>query len=260
MHNYININKLKKSLVNFKRHRPFSVAVVDGFFNKKIINALHKEFPKYNFNEFYKYNNPVENKKALNNWNSFPSKTYEVFNFLNSQKFVENLSRYTKIKKLFPDIGLHGGGWHAMGKNGKLNPHLDYSIHPKLKLKRKLNLIIFLNKNWKKHWGGKTQFYTHDKTGNSHSRVFKEVLPKFNRAVLFDTSKNSWHAVSKVNCSKKNFRKSLAIYYLTNPTKKTNKRKKALYSLFDHQKKNKKLVKFVERRSKEKSASKVYIY
>ena len=221
---------------------------------------MNKEFPKYNFSEFYKYDNPVENKKALNNWNNFPPTTYKVMSFLNSEYFVKHLSKLTKINKLFSDIGLNGGGWHAMGNIGKLNPHLDYSIHPKLNLKRKLNLIIFLNKNWKKTWGGRTQFYTHNKKDNTHREIFKEVIPKFNRALLFDTSQNSWHGVSKIKCPKKQYRKSLAIYFLTNKSSKTIKRKKALYSLLQNQKKNKKLIKFVKERSKEKSASKVYVY
>jgi hypothetical protein len=46
---------------------------------------------------------------------------------------------------LYPDPGLHGGGWHMHGAGGNLNPHLDYSIHPKSGLMRKLNIIIYLS-------------------------------------------------------------------------------------------------------------------
>ena len=47
---------------------------------------------------------------------------------------------------MIPDYGLHGGGWHLMHHKGKLNPHLDYFIHPKANLQRKYNLIVFLSK------------------------------------------------------------------------------------------------------------------
>tara|TARA_B100001063_G_scaffold196376_1_gene188323 strand:+ start:291 stop:740 length:450 start_codon:yes stop_codon:yes gene_type:complete len=147
-----------------------------------------------------------------------------------------------------------------MGNKGKLNPHLDYSLHPKLKLKRKLNIIIFLSKGWKKSWGGETQFYNHDPKLNSPKKLFNEVTPKFNRAILFDTSLKSWHGVKKVICPKNISRKTLAVYYLTNPSKNTSKRKKALYKPQTDQKITKKLLKFIDKRSNEKSASKVYIY
>ena len=44
---------------------------------------------------------------------------------------------------LYPDCGLHGGGWHTHGVGGKLNMHPDYAIHPKSGLERQLNLIIY---------------------------------------------------------------------------------------------------------------------
>ena len=37
-----------------------------------------------------------------------------------------------------------------MHHKGKLNPHLDYFIHPKANLQRKYNLIVFLSKDGKK--------------------------------------------------------------------------------------------------------------
>ena len=46
--------------------------------------------------------------------------------------------------KLFIDPGLHGGGWHIHSNKGNLNPHLDYSIHPKMDIQRRLNLIVYL--------------------------------------------------------------------------------------------------------------------
>ena len=97
---------------------------------------IELEFPKYNSKDWFTYDNPVEHKKALNDWNKFPPLTYSVFSYLNSEKFIELIRRYTNLK-LYPDHGLHGGGWHIHGKGGNLNPHLDYSIHPKCGLQRK---------------------------------------------------------------------------------------------------------------------------
>ena len=79
---------------------------------------------------------------------------YSTFCYLNSTPFILKLKKITGIKKLYPDVGLHGGGLHIHGNGDKLNIHLDYSIHPKLKLQRKLNLIIYLGEGWDASWGG----------------------------------------------------------------------------------------------------------
>ncbi len=260
MKSYINFKNLKNSSKNFKKLKPFPVIVIDNFFKKKYALNLLKEFPDISNSNMFIYNNPVEIKKACNNWNMFPKTTYEIFSYLNSNEFLKKLSKITKIKKLFTDIGLNGGGWHIMGRNGKLNPHLDYSLHPKLNLKRKLNLIVFLSKVWRSNWGGETQFFKHDKKLNSPQEIYKSVIPKFNRAILFDTSINSWHGVKKIICPQKICRKTLAVYYLTHPSKNTSKRKKALYKPANNQKVTKKLLEFIKKRSNSKLASKVYIY
>ena len=74
----------------------------------------------------------------------------------------DRLSDITGITPLYPDIGLHGGGWHMSGDGGSLAVHLDYSIHPKLNLQRKLNLIIYLEEDYDSDWGGSLQFWSHD--------------------------------------------------------------------------------------------------
>ena len=70
---------------------------------------------------------------------------------LNSESTLKFFSKKLNKAKLFSDNGLNGGGWHMMNNKGRLNPHLDYSIHPKMFLQRKYNLIVFLTKNWKKN-------------------------------------------------------------------------------------------------------------
>jgi len=82
------------------------------------------------------------------------------------------------------DHGLHGGGWHIHGHGGNLNPHLDYSIHPKMKLMRKLNIIIYMSKELDDTHGGHLGLWDHDLTRNGPGKLVKEIQPKFNRAVI----------------------------------------------------------------------------
>ena len=127
---------------------------------------------------------------ALNDWNAYPSNTYQFIQYLNSEKVIDAFSEMVGVQ-LYPDHGLHGGGWHMHSRGGKLNPHLDYSIHPKLGLQRKLNLIIYFAEEWNSDWGGHLGFWSHDENKSQPKQLIKEIEIKFNRVVLFDTTCNS---------------------------------------------------------------------
>ena len=156
----INQLKLKNE---FTSGKPFHHAVIDNFFDEETAISLSREFPDYNSDVWYVYDNPLENKKTCNVWNLFPRNLYSTFCYLNSPTFISKLKKITGIKKLYPDVGLHGGGLHIHEKGGKLNIHLDYSIHPKLKLQRKLNLIVYLAENWNPEWKGQLEFWSADR-------------------------------------------------------------------------------------------------
>lgn len=219
---------------------------------------LEKEFLSYNSKEWHVYKNPLEDKKTINNWNLFPSNTYNTFSYLNSNEFVNFLSSLYNVN-LYSDAGLHGGGWHIHKAGGNLNPHLDYSIHPKLFLQRRLNLIIYLSEKLAPSHGGHLGFWSHDNMNNSPKDLAVEIEPKFNRAVLFDTSQNSWHGTSRNLSMPLNiYRKSLAIYYLSKPVKNADSRARALYAPRENQVNDKKIKKLILLRSGVNSSSKVY--
>ena len=255
----VNFHNLKKSLKTFNRNQPFDHCVIDNFFDTRLAKNLEKEFPEYDSNIWQSYKNPIEVKKVSNNWNLFPKNTYNTMIFLNSREFVSILEdKIFKKKKLYSDIGLNGGGWHIHKYGGKLNTHLDYSIHPKLDLQRKLNLIVYLNSKWKKSWGGSLGLWD-NKSPKKPGDLIKSIVPKFNRAVIFDTTQNSWHGLPEpLRCPKNQFRKSLAIYYLCNKPSKISKRGKALFSPTDKQKKDKKILNLIKQRSSTQTAHKVY--
>ena len=258
MKKIINLNNLKKNLKLFSNNKPFDHCIIDNFFENKLAKKLEKEFPIYSSKIWQGYNNPIEVKKVCNNWNLFPENTYKVFNYLNSDKFIHYLNKIVSKKKVYPDIGLNGGGWHIHKRGGKLNTHLDYSIHPKLKLQRKLNLIVYLNSNWKQNWGGSLGFWN-NKNSKSPGKLIKSIFPKFNRAILFDTTQNSWHGLPEpLRCPKNQFRKSIAIYYLCKKPSRVSKRGKALFSPTETQKSDKNILKLIKLRSSVKFADKVY--
>lgn len=209
---------------------PFMHLEIDRFLSDELARKINAEFPDYESDIWYKYKNQIEDKKALNDWNKFPENTYRLFTYLTGEEFVGALSSYLGVT-LFPDPGLHGGGWHIHGNGGKLNPHLDYNIHPKIGLQRKLNLIIYFCENWIESWGGHFGLWEHNTVTGRPGKLVKEIPVGFNKAVLFDTTQNSWHGLSReVIAPQKNYRKSLAIYYLCKPPEGADNRGRALFA------------------------------
>ena len=252
-----NIKHIKETLSNLDNN-PFDHCVIDNFFLPKVANNLSSTFPKYRSNIWHVYKSKIEHKKTCNNWNSFDNLTYEVFRQLNSELFVNLIGNKIKCK-LLSDPGLHGGGWHIHSNNGNLNPHLDYTIHPKTNLQRRINLIVYLEKNYKAMYGGHLGLWEHNKETGQPGKLIKEVFPKYNRAIIFDTSQNSWHGLSKkVNLPKDIFRKSIAVYYLCKPKEDHLSNKKALFAPRDNQKKSKEVLDLIKIRSDEKLFHKAY--
>jgi len=255
----INKKNFLKSGNSYYSNKPFNHFIIDDFFNIRIAKKLEKQFPDYNSKIWQGYNNPIEVKKVCNNWNLFPAETYKAISYLNSKEFVGLIEKKLfKKNYLFTDVGLNGGGWHIHKKGGKLNTHLDYSIHPKLGLQRKLNLIIYLNSNWKSTWGGFLGLWGNE-TSQKPGKLIKSIEPKFNRAIIFDTTQNSWHGLPEpITCPKNQFRKSIAIYYLCEKSKKISKRGKALFSPTNEQKNDKKIIELINRRASTRNAKSVY--
>jgi Rps23 Pro-64 3,4-dihydroxylase Tpa1-like proline 4-hydroxylase len=254
----IDVENLKAGLANFKNAKPFDHAVVDNFFPNDIARELEKEFLSYESDKWFVYDNQIEHKKALNDWNAFPGLTYKVLSYLNSDEFRKVLSSYVGVD-LFADNGLHGGGWHIHGSGGNLNPHLDYSIHPKLGLQRKLNIIIYLSSGLKEEHGGHLGLWSHDPVTNNPGTLISEISPVFNRAVIFDTTQNSWHGMSRQLAVPPGvYRKSLAIYYLCKPDVNADKRMRALFAPRENQKNQPEVLDLIRKRSDVEASVQVY--
>lgn len=132
-----------------------------------------------------------------------------------------------------------------------MNVHLDYSIHPKLKLQRKLNLILYLSENWDSQWGGGLELWSHNKETNKPDNKVVTIDNIFNRAILFDTTQNSWHGFpTPLTCPEGIYRKSIAVYYLTDPPEGVDPRPRALYAPTKEQENDLNILTLIEERVK----------
>lgn len=225
MDNLVNTNKIirkkfsnltllgNKNKNKYSRAKPFPHIVLDNFFNTQYLNSVHSEFPDLSKSKKTKnYININEIKLANNDFKKFPKKIKNIINFLNSKKFIKFLQNITSINEnLIADTSLSGGGLHEIKKSGVLKIHTDFNRHPVLKLDRRINLLLYLNKQWKKKYGGNLEFWNQEM-----KQCKKRVLPIFNRMVIFSTTDFSNHGHPQpLNCPKDKSRKSIAIYYFS---------------------------------------------
>ena len=236
MINQMSFNTVKVNLGNVNHcDDPFDHWILNDFMDETTANSLTSEFINFDDEkDVVHYKGWIGDKKTCNVWNRFPPITYKfIFNLL-SIDFTSYLSDLTGIRPLYPDIGLHGGGWHMHRAGGSLALHLDYATHPKLKKLRKLNLIVYLERDYDPEWGGSLEFWSHNYDKNKPLKKITQIEPIFRRAVLFDTSQNSWHGFpNPIQCPNGKMRKSIALYYLTDLSPSSSKRNKAHYVTTD---------------------------
>ena len=256
----IKILNEEKIIREYHNSKPFPHLIIENFLDKKIANRISDLFPNYNEQYLHNYSNAIEEKKVTNDWNKFPKDIYSTFLYLCSERFTALLRRISGAPSLQADLGLHGGGIHMHKRGGKLNAHLDYSIHPKVKLQRKLNILLYLTPNWQKEWGGELCFFENS-SNKVAGKLLKKIEPIFNRAVIFDVTKNSWHGLPKpINCPHHISRNSLAVYYLQIPDNlAVQEREKALFIPAEWQRGDVNIENLCKDRSKIDKSKEVYI-
>jgi len=213
-----NIDILKEE---YNKALPFEHIKLDNFLKEEYAEQIYKNFP-VDFENWHKYWNPIEVKYANDNIDTMDKSIKDLFYLLSSNKLIKTFCEITGIKDLEYDLYLHGAGLHAHPRFGRLNMHLDYEKHPKLKNKqRRLNIILYLTKDWKEEWNGDNQLWD----SNMKECVVK-TYPKFNSAIIFKTNELSWHGLpEKILCPEGTFRKSLAYYYISPLVNKKNENK-----------------------------------
>ena len=209
-----NLNHLALSLKKqYSSADPFPHLQIDNFFSDEYLNSILNEFPDLsNIKNSQKYKNQNEIKFANNDFANFPEKIKTFFNFLNSETFLSFLQILTSInEKLIPDEKLNGGGLHEIKAGGLLKVHTDFNKHPTNNFDRRVNVLIYLNKNWKKEYKGCLELW--DKDMQNCKRT---ILPAFNKMVIFSTTDFSNHGhPDPIDCPKDISRKSIALYYFS---------------------------------------------
>lgn len=201
---------------DFRDAQPFRHVVIENFLNEDVCEALLRDFPA--FDEKYAINeHGTVGRKAVVERVSAISAPYRAFyDYINSAPFLRAMSALTGIADLIADPTLFGGGTHENRDGQGLNVHVDFNIDERRMLHRRINLLIYLNKEWDPAWGGSIEL--HSDPYNPPADRVQSFVPLFNRAVVFETGEFSWHGFPRIVLppDKRHLsRKSFSIYLYT---------------------------------------------
>jgi Rps23 Pro-64 3,4-dihydroxylase Tpa1-like proline 4-hydroxylase len=141
-----------------------------------------------------------------------PAPIRDVLYFLNTRPMLKFLETLTGIQGVLPDPHYAGGGLHQIRPGGLLEVHADFSYHKGLRLDRRINVLIYLNKDWKEEYGGQFELWDREV-----KQAEKKILPIFNRCAIFSTTSVSFHGHPEpLTCPPDRNRKSIATYYYSN--------------------------------------------
>jgi hypothetical protein len=195
----------------FQRAEPFPHIVLDDFLPEWVLDRVLDEFPDPGDVPWKQFKQATSKKLASEGDAFFGDFTRHLFAELNSATFLQFLERLTDVDGLISDPYFFGGGLHQIEPGGFLKVHVDFSRHETLHVDRRLNAIIYLNKDWEPSYGGALEFWDEGMT-----QAVQSILPIFNRCVIFDTRGANHGHPDPLTCPPDRTRRSLALFYYRN--------------------------------------------
>ena len=200
----------------FTGAKPFRHVCIEDFLEPRWAETLLAEFPVFDpakaINEFGK----VGRKAVRTDLREISDHYREFYDYISSAAFLEAMSAMTGIPGLQFDERMYGGGTHENLEGQALDAHVDFNYDQERKLHRRINLLVYLNKEWDVSWGGAIQLHS-DPRDWEHDQV-QTFNCNFNRCVVFETNEHSWHGFRRIQlpADKQGLtRKCISIYLYT---------------------------------------------
>jgi hypothetical protein len=208
--------QLPQARAQYAAANPFPHIVLDDVLQPAAFKAAMSEFPGIE-DPFWKgYLHVNEAKYSNTHADSWSPALREAAKALTSSEFVAYLEELTGIRGLLADWSMDGGGLHQTRRGGHLNIHTDFSTHHQHEnWARRVNVLLYLNEEWRDEWGGKLELWDKDM-----SACQERVTPQGNRMLVFTTSDISYHGhPDGLTCPQDVARRSIALYYFTEEEK-----------------------------------------
>jgi hypothetical protein len=201
----------------FHSAEPFRHVVMDAFLADDFCRRIVQQFPRFEDSNAIDENRRVGGKATRENVSQLGPAFATMDALAQHPDFLALIERVTGVPELQYDPHYFGGGTHENRHGQDLDPHIDFNYHPLTRQHRRLNLIIYLNEEWKDEWGGSLQLHRDPHRPRAEDEIVT-VSPLLNRCVIFETTESSWHGFERIDLpeDKRHLsRKSFALYYYT---------------------------------------------
>jgi hypothetical protein len=193
--------------------RPYPHVVLDDLLPARVAAAVEGEFSPPDAPAWLSYRRGIERRFTLRDESRMGPHTRHLFAELRGSVFLRFLEALTGIAGLIPSPHHEdGGGLYQSEPGCLLRVHADFNRDERLGLDRRVNLLLYLNEEWRDDYGGELELWSADM-----ARCEQRIAPRFNRCVIFATNDTTYHGHPEpLRCPPGRTRKSLAMYYFTN--------------------------------------------
>lgn len=163
---------------------------IDDLLPAEMTELIHRNFPRpENMRLMESFR---EKKYTSKNFDAFSPILKDITFAVQDVRVIRLIEEITGIEAQEPDPQLYAGGLSLMSRGQFLNPHIDNSHDGDRKRYRTVNLLFYVTPDWKIENGGHLELWDDE--------VLKPTViqSKFNRLVVMETNRRSWHSVSPV--------------------------------------------------------------
>lgn len=194
------VKRLNESKETLKRDflKPHSIDIVryfvlDDLLPTEIAEQIYAHFPKPK--KMHLLSSAGRIKLKYSHLKDTASILQDINAAIQDPKVVAVIEEITGVKNQIPDPTRFAGGVSTLLKGYYINPHLDNSHDVETKRHyRTMNVLYYVSPNWSLENGGNYELW-------DESLSNRLVVPSlFNRLLVMETNRRSWHAVNPVLC------------------------------------------------------------
>jgi hypothetical protein len=189
--------------------KPWPHIVVNGAFPEKLLDMVAAECTALQAARLITTDTDRMVKQEVSD--GLGPATQHLLHLVDSASFREFISEVTGVRDLHSDPTHKFAGVHRTPPGGFTKIHRDFEVHPTTGLFHRVNLLLYLNRDWPDAYGGSLELWPADM-----SALGCRIFPRFNTMILWETHGATLHGLpDPVTCPPGRMRLSVASYYYT---------------------------------------------